>query len=455
MIQVRKIIAFIALLIFGVTQAQEKKVLDGVIAVVGEHIILESDIDKVLYEANMRETNTEEISRCNILGSILESRMFAHHAVQDSLTVSQEEIDNITEGQINTMVEQLGSIEAVTNMYGKSSVDELKKDLSKIIKTNRLASMKQNDIVKSVEITPEEVREYFKSIPDSDLPMVDEEYELSEITIAPKIDQAQIDEVINKLNEIKKNVEEGYSFSSQATLYTEDKGSIETGGMYEIDKNTQFVKEFKDVAFSLKEGEISEPFKTVFGYHIIYLEKIKGSKLVVRHILLSPKPTPEAIQEAKDQIEKLRTRILNKEITFADAARMYSDSKSTKASGGLMMYGQDSETRIPAKALVQSNELFYAVNPLEEGEISQPFLSQDNPERKTVYRIVELTNKIPKHKANFEDDYMAIREQALLQKQRKAIQKWINQKVFDTYIFISDEYKNCDFSSNWLKKQDN
>lgn len=242
-------------------------------------------------------------------------------------------------------------------------------------------------------------------------------------------------------------------------LYSEDPGSIATGGAYQIDKKTSFVKEFKDVAFALREGEISSPFKTIYGYHIVYLEKIDGPKLNIRHILISPKPSEEAIREAEDRIVKLRERILNKEITFKDAARMYSESKETNAAGGLISFGYGGQTKISAEELVQEEDLFYAVDKLEEKEVSQPFLSQTQkyPKRysqnstESAYKIVELTRKIPAHKADFENDYMAIKEQALLEKQKEAVQKWINKKVKNTYIRISDKYSDCDFSSDWLK----
>ena len=322
-----------------------------------------------------------------------------------------------------------------------------------MVKTNRLGSAKQNQLVSKVEISPEEVRNFYKSFSEDKLPVIDEMFELSEIVIKPKITQEEKQKVIDKLKEIRQDVLDGYSFASRAAMYTEDPGSIKTGGAYRINKKTPFVKEFKDVAFSLKEGEISMPFETDFGYHIIYLEKINGADLDVRHILMSVKPTEEAVAEAKQKIEDLRLRILNKEITFADAARMYSDSKENKASGGLMAFNQEGETRIPLQFLLQQDgQLHNAVHKLEQGEVSQPFYTSNNASRTLTYKIVELTNKIPQHKADLTLDFMELKERALFDKQQKVIQKWINDKVHETYIFISDDYKNCEFQSNWLKK---
>lgn len=428
------------------------KPIDGVIAVVGPHIILESDIDKVYLEAKMKQSDMSEVSRCQILGSMLENKMFAHHAVQDSIVVTDAEVNEVIDQQLDRMVEYAGSIDNVVKMYKKKNYDDLRTSFFDLVKTNRLSSNKQSQLVEKVSITPEEVRQFYNGFGEDKLPMVDEMYEISEIVIKPKISQEEKQKVIDKLNEIRNDVAEGYSFASRATMYTEDQGSIKTGGFYKINKKTPFVKEFKDVAFSLREGEISEPFETEFGYHIIYLEKISGSDLDVRHILMSAKPTEEAIAEAKKKMEDLRLRILNKEITFADAARMYSEEKTNRASGGLMAFNSEGETRVPLQVLVEEDQLFHAINKLQEGEVSQPFYFVNPQSRMVSYKIAELTKKIPEHKADFVLDYIEIKDRALLDKQQKVISKWIDEKVHSTYIFISDEYKACEFQSNWMKK---
>lgn len=453
--KINNIIYFCTIIICSIVSVfaqPPKKTIDGVVAVVGGHVILESDIDKMFLEAEVKQSDMSEITRCQVLGSLLENKMFAHHAVQDSIVVSDAEINSIIDSQLDRMVEYYGSLENVIKMQKKKNIEEFKSAFYDLVKTNRLASAKQQAIVEKVQITPEEVRTFYNTFPSDKLPMIEESYELSEIVIKPEITQEEKQKVIDQLKEIKQKVIDGYSFEIQATLYTEDKGSIKTGGFYKINKKTPFVKEFKDVAFSLKEGEISEPFATEYGYHIILLEKINGGDLELRHILISPKPTEDAIAAAQKKIEDLRLRILNKEITFADAARMYSESKETRASGGLISFSMEGETRIPAQALIEDTELYYAVNKLEEKEISQPYYGTTDGRQEKVYRIVEMTKKIPRHTADFSTDYMQIKEQALLAKQQKQIQKWINEKVENTYIYIVEDYKNCDFSSNWLKK---
>lgn len=451
-----KHIGLLACVLFACVQQNfaqiQNKPLDGVIAVVGPHIILESDIEKFLLEYKMKQADMTDVTPCKLLGSMLENKMFAHHAVQDSLVVTDQEVNDHIDSQLDRVVEYAGSLENAVKMYKKKNVEELRASWFDLIKTNKLASTKQAQLVDKVQITPEEVRQYYNSFGADKLPIIEEMYELSEIVIKPVISQEDKQKVIDKLNEIRQEVLDGYSFASRATMYTEDPGSVKSGGYYKINKKTQFVKEFKDVAFSLKEGEISQPFETDFGYHIIYLERISGSDLEVRHILMSAKPTEDAIAAAKTKIEELRLRILNREITFADAARMYSDEKTNKTNGGIITFNQAGETRVPLKVLIEENQLFNAVNKLQLKEVSQPYFTVNQTTRVAEYKIVELTNKIAEHKADFVLDYMEIKELALLDKQQKVIAKWINEKVNDTYIYISDEYKNCEFQSNWLKK---
>ena len=231
-------------------------------------------------------------------------------------------------------------------------------------------------------------------------------------------------------------------------MYSEDKASLQTGGFYNVDKKTQFVKEFKDVAFSLKEGEISKPFETEYGYHIIQLEKIVGKNLELRHIVMSPKPSQEALDKAKKDLDDLRIRILNKEITFSDAARQYSQQKDTKQSGGILT-DRSGETRFELNKM-EDRVLYSMISNLKVGEISATTLVND-ASNKQQYQIVQVTNKIPQHAADFSNDYMKIRGVALKSKQNEVIGKWISETVDDTYIYINEDYQKCTFKSNWLK----
>src|SRR5690606_2977977 len=218
------------------------------------------------------------------------------------------------------------------DFYNKDTEVSLREEMLEINKSQRLAAMMQSKIVDGIEVTPEEVRQYFNEIPKEERPTFGTELKVAQIVIIPKVSQEEKQKVIDRLKEYKADViENGASFTSKAVLYSDDVASRRSGGMYTLNrKRPQMVKEFRDVAFSLQEGEISEPFESDFGYHIVYLEKIRGQEYDVRHILLRPKVTDGAIQEAKDKIEKIRQRIVDGEISFNDAARQFSDEKETR-----------------------------------------------------------------------------------------------------------------------------
>lgn len=431
-------------------QQNNKKRIDGVVGVVGDYVILDSDIDNGIIEAKRMGYNSADISRCKVYGTLLESKLFTHQAIQDSIVILDEEINLMLDNQMDKMVEYYGSIDNVVRTYNKKNYQDFREYFFDIMKQNQLASRMQDKLIKDVTITPEEIRQFYVNIPKDSLPMVGDQVELAEIVIKPAISKEQRQAVIDKLNEIRQDVLDGASFASKVFMYSEDKGSIQTGGFYTVDKKTPFVKEFKDVAFSLKEGEISKPFETEYGYHIIYLEKIKGKNLELRHILISPKPTEEALANAKKELDDLRIRILNNEITFADAARKYSQQKETKFSGGVMT-DRSGETRFELNKM-EDRMLYSMISTLAVTEVSQTTLINDQASNGSQYKIVQLTNKIPAHVADFSNDYMKIRYVALQSKQNQEIGKWIDKTIQDTYIKIGDDYKNCDFKSNWLKK---
>jgi peptidyl-prolyl cis-trans isomerase SurA len=285
-------------------QQEKKQKVDGVVGVVGDYIILDSDIDKTYLELKGQGIDTKDIPRCQMLGKLLEDKLYAHQAIQDSIVISDKEVNSKLEEQVSYMVEQLGSREKVVQYFKKGSEQELRTELFEIIKTNKLTAEMQKKIVDKVTITPEEVRDFFKKIPKADLPLFGAEMEVAQIIVKPIISKESKQAVIDKLKEIKKDVKEGASFYSKAVLYSEDPGSRSTGGFYKMDKKTQFVKEFKDVAFALAEGEISEPFETEFGFHIIYLEKIRGQEVDLRHIVIAPKISDDALKAAREKNQK-------------------------------------------------------------------------------------------------------------------------------------------------------
>ncbi len=432
-----------------VVQQHKRQKIDGIIATLGEYQILDSDIDKSLLEIQSSGQSTKDITRCQLLGKLLEEKLFAHQAIQDSIVVKDEEVKEKMNQQIDYMVEQLKSMDAVVKYFKKNNEDEFKTELFEILKQQKLAAEMQKKIIDPVQITPDETRSFFKKIPESERPLLGAQLEIAQIVIAPKVSAAEKQAVIDKLKLIKQEVQQGASFTTKAVLYTEDPGSRSSGGFYKINKKTPFVKEFKDVAYSLQEGEISEPFETEFGFHIIYLEKVKGQDLELRHILLTPKVTPEALKEAKSKIELIKKRIQDKEITFAEAARTMSDEKETRANGGTLINPKTQDTHFELTNMDPS--IYGQVSNMKSGDISSVILDED-PKAGKRYKIVMVTNKIEEHIADFSKDFLKIKELALKEKQINAIAKWSEQKIKETYIKINGEYKDCTFINNWLKK---
>ena len=424
--------------------------IDGVIATVGDYIILDSDIDKSFLELSSQGASVKDITRCQMLGKLLEDKLYAHQAVQDSIKVTDAEVKGMMEERLNYMVEQIGSIEKVVQYYKKDNEEEFKTYFFDILKENKLTSEMQKKIVDAVEITPEEVRNFFKSIPKEELPQFGAEMEVAQIVVTPKVSEADKQKVIDKLNGFKKEIQEGgSSFATKAVLYSEDPGSRSSGGFYKMTRKTPFVKEFKDVAFALKEGEISAPFETEFGFHIIYVEKIKGQELELRHILLAPKVTEASLTEAKDKITLIKKRIQDKEITFADAARSMSDEKETRANGGALINPKTQDTRFEMTKM--DPVLYGQVSNLKDNEISQPILDEEKQGKKR-YKLITVTNRINEHAADYAKDYIKIKDLALKEKQIKAIGKWFDEKIKETYVKILGEYRDCEFTNNWLKK---
>lgn len=423
--------------------------IDGVIATVGDYNVLDSDIDKSFLELSSQGNSVKDITRCQMLGKLLEDRLYAHQAVQDSIIVTDDEVKSKMEEQLGYMVEQLGSMDKVVKYFKKSNEEEFRTDLFEIIKMNKLTDDMRRKIVDEVEITPEEVRNFFKKIPANELPVFGAEMEVAQIVVTPKVSQEDKQKVIDKLKEFKKEVLEGSSFATKAVLYSQDPGSSSNGGFYKMNKKTPFIKEFKDVAFSLGEGEISEPFETIFGFHIIYIEKIRGQDVDLRHILLIPNVTEQALKDAKERITQIKKKIEDRSVTFSEAARTESDEKETKTNGGLLINPKTQDTHFE---LTKMDPTLYAqVSNLTEGEVSIPLIDTDQSGKKK-YKIVTVTNRIDEHTADYSKDYIKIKALALKEKQINAIAKWSEEKIKETYIKINGEYRDCEFTNNWLKK---
>lgn len=425
---------------------------EGISAVVGEYIILDSDIDKGYLEMKSQGISTDGVSRCQLLGKLMEDKLYAHQAKQDSLMVPDAEVNAMIDQQLQYMIGELGSEEKVAQYYRKDNIADLRKELFEVNKTNQLASQMQQKVIDKVEVTPEEVRTFFYSIPEDERPVFGAEIEVAQIVVEPEISKEATDEVISRLRAMRADIiDNDASFSTKAVLYSKDPGSASKGGLFTgVKRDSPLAKEFKDQAFSLLEGEVSEPFKTDFGWHILYVEKIRGQEVDVRHILLFPEVSQEAIDAAQTKIEDIRKEIESGEITFADAARKYSEDKDTRNNGGQIINPMTYDTRFD---LTKMDPAFSAqVYNLKEGEVSKIITDRDRT-GKGMLKLYTVTKKYAEHEADYVKDYERIKKLALREKQIKVIDKWQDEKIQLAYISVNDDYQDCEFSANWQKKQ--
>ena len=425
---------------------------DGVAAVVGDFILLESDLDREIAQLKAQGADLKDFTRCELFGSLLESKLYAHQAIQDSVIVNELYIKSRVDQQIEGILGQLnGDMDRLLKLYKKESEQALREEMYEINKNAYLAQEMQAKVTGDIEVTPEEVRTFFNDIPKDERPTFGTELKLAEIVIIPEVTEEAKQDVINKLKGFKTDIEEnGSSFTTKVLFYSEDSGSKSTGGKYTLNrKQPRMVKEFRDVAFSMQEGEISEPFATDFGYHIIFLEKIRGQEYDVRHILLRPELTQEAIKKANDLIKEVREKIVNGTLTFAQAAREFSDQEETKYEGGQMTNPTTQDFNFELTRM--DPELYSQIQDLKDGEISEVLQDEDRINR-IKFKILTVTDRIDDHEADFAKDYLKIKNLALQDKQIKAVEKWQKETIKDTYIKINGEYRDCDFQSNWLKK---
>lgn len=427
--------------------------IDGVAAVVGDYVVLESDIQRQFDQLQQAGVSASDMpTKCEMFGKLLEDKLYMHHSVQDSIVINDAEIRSRIDQQINAFAQQIGSMEALVAYYKKNTEQELRDELYEVNKNSQMINMMQDKITADIEVTPEEVRQFFNSIPEDERPVFGTELRVAQIVVIPETTEEEKQKVIDRLNEFRRDViDNGASFTTKAVLYSDDTASKSRGGRYTLNRNRpQMVKEFRDVAFSLEEGEVSEPFETDFGYHIIHLEKIRGQEYDVQHILLRPKVTDADISAAKEELENARKRIIDGEITFAEAALEVSDQVETKYDGGQL---RNPETQDYSFELTKMDtELYTQLQDLKDGDVSVIYQDEDR-ENPIMFKILTVTERKEEHKAEFAKDYLKIKDLALREKQLKAIGKWQEAKIMETFISIANEQKSCEFNGNWLKKE--
>mgnify|MGYP005847184041 CR=1 FL=1 len=434
----------------NISTAQDSRIIDQVVAVVGDKIILQSDIEKqYLSYIEQKTTIAKGQLTCRILEEMLLQKMLVAQAQVDSISVTEAQINLQLDQRMSYFIEHIGSKEKLEEYFGKTIFD-IKEDFRETIAEQLLMQRMQSEITKNVKVTPAEVRKYFHSLPEDSLPLIEGQIELNHIVIYPPAGEDAIFETKEKLLELRKRIIEGEKFSTLARLYSEDPSSAMKGGEIGFMSRAELTPQYADAAFKLREGGVSGIVETEFGYHIIQLIEKKENKVNTRHILLRPKFSGESIRMAMQKLDSIAQLIKNNSMTFEEAAERFSQDDDTRKNGGLMINYQRGNSRFTPDELHPFD--FYALKTLSLGQISEAYESRDKT-GKTVYKILKLKTQTQPHRANLTDDYSEIKEMAERDKQNEVMEEWVQEKIKTTYIYIHPSYANCNFLfSGWLKK---
>jgi len=443
-----KILLVICIFFSAVVFAQPKKVLaDKIIAVVGNKIILKSDIDNSILDMQRQQIEVPENAKCLTLEQALGIKALVLQAEKDSLPVTDEEVESEIENQVRFYINQYGSKDELEKIAGKS-VYQLKEDFREPFRDRKLASSMRNKIVEEVKITPNEVKNYYEKIPKDSLRYYETEVEVGQIVNYPKASRDAEEYALEQLAEYKKQIESGAKdFKTIATLYSDDPGSKDRGGQYEINRNQKDLDPtWMSKAFTLKEGMITNPFKTKFGYHILQLVSRAGDDAVVRHILRVPQVTVIETKLGVQKLDSVRANLISGTIDFGTAVSKYSDDEGSKFSAGMLQGREGSFLTIDQL----DKDMVAMLKDLKIGEYSQPVEFTDERGKKGV-RIIYLKTQTAPHRENLQDDYSKIASRALEEKKESAIEKWFSKKISTYYIQIDEEYRSCNEIQKWVE----
>lgn len=450
---VKKIFLYSTILFtFPFTINAQKNVVDKVVWVVGDEPILLSDVEEARISSEMQGTPVED-PYCVIPEQLAIQKLFLHQADLDSIEIDEANLIQAVNEKIDLFIHTYGSKENVETMAHRS-LSQFKELQKKMLRDSERMREVQKKITTNVKVTPADVREYFKNVPQDSLPFIPTQVEVQIITSTPEVSRQEIERIEDRLREFARRVNDGESdFSTLAMLYSQD-GSARMGGELGYNGRNQWVPEFANVAFSLNNPKkVSKIVRTEFGFHIIQLIDKKGDKVNVRHILLKPEIEDSEYTKALTRLDSIVVDIKEGDFTFEDAASVLSDDKDTRNNNGLMFY-QDKEkytrtSRFKMEELPQ--EIAKVVNNMQIGDISKAFIL-NNEKGQRVCAVVKLKNRIEGHYANTTEDFQVLKDVVLEKKRNEKIEQWIKDKIQKTYIKIDPEWKNCEFKySGWIK----
>ncbi len=441
----------VILLVLGVSMATvsiaQPKNADKIVAILGENIILNSDVDGQFAQYVAQGAKDNGDLKCQILESLLAQKMLQNQAKVDSLEISEQQVEDELNRRVKYFMTQIGSQEKLEQFIGKSILefkDELREDVRAVI----MAQNMQQEITRKVTVTPNEIKKFYEEIPKDSLPFFNKEVQVGVILKKPKISVKAKQEAKDKLEALRVRVANGEDFATLAILYSQD-GSAKSGGELGFVGRGELVKAFEAVAFKLKPGELSSIVETEFGFHIVQLVERRGEQVNVRHILIKVNYDYADMIAAKKELDSVYNLIITDQISFNDAALKYSDDESTKNNGGMMLNPQDGSTKIPSDQIDPA--IYFQLENMKVGDIATPsaFKSATGEQ---AYRIVKYIGKTEPHQANLTDDYQKIQQAALTSKQNKEVEKWFSKKRTQTYIRINEEFSNCEKLQPWINE---
>lgn len=450
------IIALMLMALPTMAQNHQSQVIDKVVAVVGKNIILQSDIENqyIQYRLQGMAVGTGKEVRARILEDLLLQKLMLNQAEMDSITVTDEQVETQMDQRIRYFVSRLGSQEKMEEQFGKS-MSEIKDEVRQAVKDQMLQEQVQAKIMQNMTVTPKEVKDFFNNIPQDSLPTISPCYEIAQIVKRPPVSIDEKLQVKDRLYQIRKRILEGESsFATMAVLYSEDPGSARQGGELGFAGRGVYATEFENVAFNLRDGEISDVVETQFGFHIIQLIERRGETINCRHILLTAKVPVESLEKAQTQLDSVAQLIHNGDMSFEEACKKFSDDDS-KSNGGYLTNAASGSKWLSLQDMQELEQnypeyknLAFVISRLDVGEVSDPLPMTTN-ENNDAFRLIKVVSKIDAHKANLKDDYSLIQNWALGQKRQEAIGKWIRSKASRAYIRIDDSYKNSVFYYDW------
>jgi peptidyl-prolyl cis-trans isomerase SurA len=442
---------FLLLTSFSTLFAQNNITINKIVAIVGDNIILQSDIDREYADYVARGGADNQEIKCYIVQQMLTQKLLTQQAVIDSVTVSEDEITNEADRRMRALIQRAGGQERLEQFLNRSVIqykDQIRPDIREQLVANKM----QGKITENVSVTPLEVKRFFEAIPKDSLEYYNAEVEVGEVVMYPKLTKQEKEAFHDKAESLRLRVKGGEDFATLARLYSEDPGSAPEGGDLGFFDRTVMVKEFTATAFKLKPGEVSNVFETEHGFHILQVIERRGEQVHARHILIKISPTASSLERTKSTIDTIYQSVVNKKLPFSTAASLYSDNNETKYNGGMMLNAENVQSRttyIPTDKLEPS--VFLTIDTMKVGGYSKPelFTARDG---KQGYRFLYLKSKTEPHQASLDLDFPKIKELAYTDKVNRTVSEWFEKKRGITYVKIDPEYHTCSNMKLWVSK---